>query len=280
MKANKRRKDILTYIFITIIALFCIAPVLWMISCSFRPTSEIYSYDITILPKNFTLDGYIKLFTETTSTVDFWQWARNSVLIASVSCIIGLIVACLGGYSLSKFRYPGRLPVAYTIVVAQVIPGTLLLIPMYLLLSKWNLVDTYRGLIILNVSFSVPYCTWMMKGYFDGIPNDLLESGEIDGASKFQTYFKIVMPLVTPGVAVTAFFSFINSWNEFLFASVLMKSYDKWTLPVGLSTMKGQYTVDYTTMMAGGAVITIPIIILFLVLQRHLVSGMTSGAVK
>ena len=280
MKAKKRRKDIITYIGITIICLFCLLPVIWMVSCSFRPTGEIYSYSVTLLPKSFTLDGYIKLFTEKTSTVDFWAWVRNSLIVASASCVFGLLVAAFGGYSLSKFRYPGRMSIAYTIAVAQVIPGTLLLIPMYLLMSRLKLIDTFIGLIVLNISFSVPYCTWMMKGYYDGIPYSLNESGAVDGATQWQIFWHIVMPLARPGIAVTAFFSFVNSWNEYLFASVLMKSYQLWTLPVGLSSFKGQYTVDYTTMMAGGSFITIPIIILFLLLQKHLVSGMTAGAVK
>lgn len=280
MKKRKHVKNIITYVGIILVCIFCLFPVIWMISCSFRPTGEIYSYSVTLLPQNFTVDGYIGLFTRKTSTVDFWAWTRNSLIVATASSLFGLAVALLGAYSLSRYKYHGRMTIAYTILVAQVIPGTLLLIPMYLFMNRTGFIDTFFGLTILNVSFSVPYCTWMMKGYFDGIPYSLNESASIDGATEFQSFIYIIMPLARPGIAVTGFFSFVNSWNEYLFASTLMKSYDKWTLPVGLSSFKGQYTVDYTTMMAGGSFITIPIIILFLLLQRHLVSGMTAGAVK
>jgi ABC-type glycerol-3-phosphate transport system permease component len=149
-----------------------------------------------------------------------------------------------------------------------------------MVLSRLQLLNSFAGLIIMYVTFAVPFCTWMMKGFFDAIPTSLDEAALIDGASEFDVFFRVILPLTLPGIAVTAFFSFIIGWNEYMFASIVMRDYSKWTFPVGLSSFQGQYTTDWTIIMAGSVAVTAPIVAIFLALQKFLVGGMTAGAVK
>lgn len=269
-----------TIALISLICLFSLFPLFWMISTSFKPANEIFTYDPKYLPDKPTLEGYVTMFTVRTKTVNFLGWAKNSAICAFFTSIFGLLVACLGGYGMSRFRFRGRMTLGYTILVVQVIPASLLIIPLFIILSELKLLNSFFGLIIMYVTFSVPFCTWMMKGFFDTVPISLDESARIDGASEFTTFFRIVLPLTLPGIAVTAFFSFIAGWNEYLYASICMRDYSKWTLSVGLSSFQGQYATSWTNLMAGSVLITIPIVVLFIVLQKYLVSGMTAGAVK
>lgn len=191
-----------------------------------------------------------------------------------------MIIATLGGYGLSRFRFRGRGFLSYFILTTQVLPGSLLIIPLYVIMGNLQLLDTRIGLVAAYCTFSVPFCTWMMKGFFDTIPISLEEAARVDGAGRFRIFSTVVLPLTVPGLVATGIFSFINGWNEYLFASTFMKSYENWTLPVGIASFQGQYTTNWGTLMAGAVLITIPVVILFLLLQKHLVSGMTAGAVK
>ena len=280
MRKRPTRLKAGTIMLIGIICLFSMFPLFWMISTSFKPAAEVFTNNPNFIPKNPTLSGYITMFTVKTKTVDFLGWAANSAICAFFTSIFGLIVASLGGYGMSRFRFRGRMPLGYFILIVQVIPGSLLVIPLFMILSELKLLNSFFGLIIMYVTFAVPFCTWMMKGFFDTIPLSLDEAARIDGASEFATFFRIVLPLTLPGMAVTAFFSFITGWNEYLFASVCMRDYSKWTLSVGLSSFQGQYNTSWTNLMAGSVLITIPIVVLFIVLQKYLVGGMTAGAVK
>ena len=269
-----------TIVLISIICLFSLFPLFWMISTSLKPANEIFTPNPSYVPKNMTLSGYITMFTVNSRTVNFLGWAKNSAICAFFTSIFGLIVASLGGYGMSRFRFRGRMPLGYFILIVQVIPGSLLVVPLFIILSELKLLNSFLGLIIMYVTFAVPFCTWMMKGFFDTIPLSLDEAARIDGANEFDTFFRIVLPLTLPGMAVTAFFSFIAGWNEYLFASICMRDYSKWTLSVGLSSFQGQYSTSWTNLMAGSVLITVPLVVLFIVLQKYLVGGMTAGAVK
>lgn len=259
---------------------FSVFPFLWMISTSLKPAEEIYTYDPSFVPKDATMEGYVAMFTEKTRTINFPQWVLNSAICATSTSAISLLIACTGAYGMSRYRFKGRLALGYVILIAQVLPGSLLLIPLFMVLSNLNLLNSFAGLVVMYVTFAVPFCTWMMKGFFDTISQTLDEAARIDGASELGVFFRIVLPLTTPGIAVTAFFSFVTGWNEFLFASICMRDYSKWTLSVGLSSFQGQYTTNWTNLMAGAVIITVPLVVLFLCLQKHLVGGMTAGSVK
>ena len=277
---KKRVKKIITVILVILVCMFALFPFVWMISTSFKPANEVYSKTPSFIPNEPTVEGYTEMLTTQSSTFDFPQWLTNSVIVALLTTVFSMIIATLGGYGLSRFRFRGRGFLSYFILTTQVLPGSLLIIPLYVITGNLQLLDTRIGLVAAYCTFSVPFCTWMMKGFFDTIPISLEEAARVDGAGRFRIFSTVVLPLTVPGLVATGIFSFINGWNEYLFASTFMKSYENWTLPVGIASFQGQYTTNWGTLMAGAVLITIPVVILFLLLQKHLVSGMTAGAVK
>ena len=277
---KKRVKKIITVILVILVCMFALFPFVWMISTSFKPANEVYSKTPSFIPNEPTVEGYTEMLTTQSSTFDFPQWLTNSVIVALLTTAFSMIIATLGGYGLSRFRFRGRGFLSYFILTTQVLPGSLLIIPLYVIMGNLQLLDTRIGLVAAYCTFSVPFCTWMMKGFFDTIPISLEEAARVDGAGRFRIFSTVVLPLTVPGLVATGIFSFINGWNEYLFASTFMKSYENWTLPVGIASFQGQSTTNWGTLMAGAVLITIPVVILFLLLQKHLVSGMTAGAVK
>ena len=274
MKTKKSGK-VITIILVIIVCIFALFPFVWMISTSF-----IYTAAPTFIPKNPTVEGYTSMFTTETATFNFKQWAANSIFVAALTTIFSMIIAVLGGYGISRYRFKGRGALSYIVLTPPVLPGSLLMIPLSIIMSNLGLLNTKIGLMLAYVTFTVPFCTWMMKGFFDSIPISLEEAARVDGAGTFRCFFTVTLPLTVPGLVSTGLFAFINGWNEYLFASSFMQSYDNWTLPVGIASFKGQYATDWGTLMAGSVLITIPVVILFLCLQKHLVGGMTAGAVK
>lgn len=279
MKTKKIGRAV-TVLLTVIVCIFALFPFVWMLSTSLKTNSEIYTAAPTFIPKEPTASGYVNMFMTETSTFDFKQWAANSVFVAFLTTAFSMIIAVLGGYGISRYRFKGRGALTYIVLTTQVLPGSLLMIPLYIIMSSLGLLDTKTGLMLAYVTFTVPFCTWMMKGFFDSIPLSLEEAAKVDGAGTLRCFFTVVLPLTVPGLVSTGLFAFINGWNEYLFASSFMQSYSNWTLPVGIASFKGQYATDWGTLMAGSVLITIPVVILFLCLQKHLVGGMTAGAVK
>ncbi len=267
-------------ILVVLMLLLVLFPAFWMISTSFKSSGEVYSFPPRFIPENFSLHGYAKLLTEQSRSFNFLNWAGNSLVVALGTTAFSMAVATLGGFGLSRFHFKGKKGVLYTILMTQVLPGSLLIVPLYTIMTSMSLLDTRLGLVLANVTFAVPFCTWTMKGFFDSIPPSLDEAAKVDGAGRFATFARVILPLTGPGLVATCIFSFITGWNEYLFASIFMRTYEKWTLPVGISSFQGQYGTDWPTIMAGAFMITIPVVVLFLLLQKHLVSGMTAGAVK
>ena len=261
-----------------LVCLFAIFPFIWMISVSFKPASEVYAAP-TLFPKAPTLDGY-KAMLSTTGAFSFTTWLQNSVIVSLCTTLFSLIIATLGAYGISRFHFKGRSALSYIILTTQVIPGALIVVPMYVIMGNMNLLDNMFGLILAYTTFTVPFCTWMMKGYFDSISPTIDEAAMVDGANRFQVFSRIVLPLSLPGLAATTIFAFISGWNEYVFASVLLRSYSNWTLPIGIARFQGQYDTNWGTLMAGAVMITVPVVIIFWLLQKHLVAGMTAGAVK
>ena len=261
-----------------LVCLFAIFPFIWMISVSFKPASEVYAAP-TLFPKAPTLDGY-KAMLSTTGAFSFTTWLRNSVIVSLCTTLFSLIIATLGAYGISRFHFKGRSALSYIILTTQVIPGALIVVPMYVIMGNMNLLDNMFGLILAYTTFTVPFCTWMMKGYFDSISPTIDEAAMVDGANRFQVFSRIVLPLSLPGLAATTIFAFISGWNEYVFASVLLRSYSNWTLPIGIASFQGQYDTNWGTLMTGAVMITVPVVIIFWLLQKHLVAGMTAGAVK
>jgi ABC-type glycerol-3-phosphate transport system permease component len=268
---------------VALVALVCVCasfPFLWMVSTSFKPSKEIYTLTPGFIPKEPTLTGYRDMLFNT-SRFNMRIWIKNSIIVSTATTLFSLCIAALGGYGMSRFRFRGRAALGYVILMTQVLPGSLLIIPLYVILNSMRLLNQLIALVLAYTTFSVPFCTWMMKSFFDTVPKSLDESASVEGCTKFRTFYMIILPLTGPGLASTGIFAFIAGWNEFMFASIFMQRYSQWTLPVGIAeTAVGQYSTNWTNLMAGGVIIALPIVILFLCLQKYLVSGMTAGAVK
>jgi ABC-type glycerol-3-phosphate transport system permease component len=268
----------LVVLILAVIIVFTIFPFLWMISVSFKPPGEVYAAP-RLFPHKPTLEGYRSILIPK-GAFSFKNWISNSLVVAVATTVFSLIIATLGGYGLSRFRFRGKPFLCFWILTTQVIPGSLLIIPLYIIMVNLNLLDSLFGLVLAYTTFSVPFCTWMMKGYCDSIPTSIDEAAMVDGANRFIVFWRVVLPLTIPGLVATGIFSFIAGWNEYLFANVFMRSYGKWTLAVGIQNFQGQYDTNWGTIMAGAVLIAVPIVFLFFLMQKHLVSGMTAGAVK
>ena len=277
---KKSGRKIITVLLVVQVCAFALFPFLWMISTSFKPAEEVYTNTPAFIPDHPTAQGYVEMLTTESSTFDFKKWAVNSVVIALMTMVFSMVPATLGGYGISRFRFRGRGALSYIVLTTQVLPGSLLMIPLYIIMGNLQLLDTRLGLVIAYATFSVPFCHLMIKVFLDSIPLSLEEAAKVDGAGRFRCFATVVMPLTVPGLVATGLFAFINGWNEYLFASTFMKSYENWTLPMGIASFQGQYTTNWGTLMAGSVLVTIPVVVLFLALQKHLVGGMTAGAVK
>jgi len=202
------------------------------------------------------------------------------VAIALATTVVGVFLSCTAAYALSRFRFPGRKTGLTTFVVVQMFPSTLLIMPLYVVLDKLGLLNSITGLVLVYSTTAIPFCVWTLKGYFDGLPRELEEAARIDGASAWLIFRKIILPLARPGLAVTALFSFMTAWNEFILASTFMTSESRYTLPVLIQSSVGEFSSQYGLFAAGAIVTSVPVMAVFYVLQKYLVGGLTAGAVK
>ena len=259
-------------VFISFLTLY---PVLWVIKISLGPNQGLTT-NLSLLPEHPTLDNFRFLLFEK----PFIRWLYNSAVISIATTILGVILACTAAYAYSRFRFPGRNAGLISFLVTQMFPGTLMLIPLYLILDTLHLLDKNAGLIFVYSTTAIPFCVWMLKGYFDTIPKELEEAARVDGASNFTIFWIIMLPLARPAIAVTALFSFMTAWNEFILAATVMNSENAYTLPVGLQSFVGQFASDWGYFAAGAILVSIPVVGLFFAFQRHLVSGLLAGSTK
>jgi multiple sugar transport system permease protein len=254
---------------------FAIAPYLWMILTSIKPQTELSIWPVQYLPSNATLQHYRDLISRTS----FAGNLANSMIIACGSALIGLGVSIPAAYAFSRFRFPGRRPLMTAFLVINMFPIVLLIIPLFLLMRTLGLIDTFFGVILGHSTFAIPFAIWMLTSYFNAIPKDLDEAAMIDGASRFETIRFVVLPLVMPGVVTAGIYIFITSWNEYLFAMMLSGQAVR-TVTVALQLFIGEFTIQWGLLTAGGTLIALPVTILFLLVQKRLVGGLTAGAVK
>jgi arabinogalactan oligomer/maltooligosaccharide transport system permease protein len=288
--ANKKTNHLLLHIGLISFTLLAIYPVLWVLALAFSGQQSVGMID---LPKDpdfmerlrgvLPIPGHLsfKNFSEVWTDQSFGLWLWNSVLVSMMTTVLGVFLACTAAYAFSRFRFPGRNAGMLMFLVSQMFPGTLMLIPLFIIIVKWlGLGNTYAGLVIVYATTSIPFCVWMLKGYFDTIPVDIEESARIDGASPQLIFFRIILPLATPAIAITALFSFMTAWNEFILASIFMESESNYTAPVGLRFFVGGFSSQWGYFAAGSVIVSLPVVSLFLYLQKYLVSGLTAGSVK
>ena len=223
-----------------------------------------------------SMKSYLSLFTET----DFMLWTWNSIIISFVVTLTGVVFASTGGYALSRFKFKGREFGMIALMTTQMFPATMLLLPFFILLSYLELINSYFGLIIIYSSTALPFCIWQMKGYYDTIPPSLEESARLDGCSRYQAFYRIILPLSSPALVITALFSFMASWSEYVVAAIILQDPKLYTLPLGLKSFQASLSTQWGLYAAGAVVVSIPVCILFISLSRYLVSGLTMGSVK
>ncbi|KAB2923960.1 MAG: sugar ABC transporter permease [Bacteroidetes bacterium] len=265
-----------SYAVLVLFCLIAVYPVSQVLTVSLRPADRLLSTSLEIIPANATLDNYINLFTRT----DFLRWMGNSVLVTLTVTLTGVALASTAGYGFSRFAFVGKKAALQSMLVTQMFPATMLLLPMYIMLVKLGLINSYLGIMIMYSATALPFCVWQMKGYYDTIPSSLEEAGRIDGCSQFQTFTKIILPLASPALVITALFSFMSSWTEYVVAAQILQDTALWTLPIGLKSFESNMSTEWGLYGAASMIVTVPVVVLFLSLSKYLVSGLTLGSVK
>ncbi len=274
-------------VFFTIISVY---PVLWVFTVAFSGQQNLAFVDlppdpgfldrlraVVPWPAAFSLQN----FTDVITQQPFLRWMLNSAIVSALTTVLGVFLACTAAYAFSRFQFPGRKAGMMSFLVSQMFPGTLLLVPIYIIITQWlGLGNSFIGLVLVYSVTAIPFCVWMLKGYFDTIPLEIEESAIMDGASRQAIFFRIILPLAKPAVAVTALFSFMTAWNEFILAATFLEEEVKYTAPVGLKFFVGGFASQWGYFAAGSIIISIPVVLLFLYLQKYLVSGLTAGGVK
>jgi arabinogalactan oligomer/maltooligosaccharide transport system permease protein len=303
---NKKIEVILIFLLLSLVCVATIYPVLNIVGVSLRTDNAFQTRSLSLFEFNesytdlningvwdqgeeyvdtnnngrwdsgSSLNSYLKLFTET----DFLLWTWNSVVISFVVTVTGVVFASTGGYALSRFKFKGRDFGMIALMTTQMFPATMLLLPFFILLSYLGLINSYIGLIIIYSSTALPFCIWQMKGYYDTIPPSLEESARLDGCSRYQAFYKIILPLSGPALVITALFSFMASWSEYVVAAIILQDPKLYTLPLGLKSFQASLSTQWGLYAAGAVVVSIPVGILFISLSKFLVSGLTMGSVK
>ncbi len=267
---------IISYSILIIFSIIALYPTLQVVTISLRPSNSLLSTSLEIIPANATVNSYKILFTEK----PFFKWFVNSLFICGVVTITGVALASTAGYAFSRYKFIGKKIGMLSLLVTQMFPPTMLLLPMYIMLVKLHLINSYLGIIVMYSATAMPFCIWQMKGYYDTIPMSLEEAARIDGCSHFQVFFKIILPLASPALVITALFSFMTAWTEYVVAAQVLQDTDLYTLPLGLKSFESNMGTEWGLYGAASVIVTIPVVILFLSLSKWLVSGLTLGSVK
>ncbi|MCD6231360.1 carbohydrate ABC transporter permease [Candidatus Aerophobetes bacterium] len=266
----------ISYFIIFILLVYILIPFYWMGITSLKRTQDVYSYPIKYIPDPITFRHYIRIWHGS----PFLRYFLNSVIVAGCTTILSLFISTFAGYSFSRFRYKMRKTLLVYILINQMIPAILIVIPIFLIIKTLRLLNTYISLILVYTAFTIPFCTWMLKNYFDTLPKEIEEAAKVDGCTYLQILWKIVVPVSAPGFVAAGMFSFIVAWHEFVVALTLISKEEMMTLPVGLYSFVTEFTTEWELISAGCIIATIPIAVMFVILQRYFVQGLTKGAIK
>jgi arabinogalactan oligomer / maltooligosaccharide transport system permease protein len=284
------RSHLPLHLFLIVFTLLSVYPIFWVFTVAFsgkqslaivnlppKPAASDRLRAIAPWPEEVSVKNFVSVMTDQ----PFARWMLNSAIVAAATTVVGVVMACTAAYAFSRFRFPGRRAGLMSFLVSQMFPGVLMMIPLYIILVQWlQLGSSWTALVLMYATTAIPFCVWMLKGYFDTIPRELEESALMDGASTARIFFSIVLPLAKPAVAVTALFSFMTSWNEFILAATFMDKEPMYTSPIGLRFFVGGFSQQWGYFAAGSIIVAIPVVVLFMVFQKYLVSGLTAGAVK
>ena len=279
MRSVTRTRRVLKWtgnVLLVLLLIWTLVPFYWMVATSLKKDKEIYGFEATLIPRQPTLDAYRRLFAQT----PFVKYLVNSSVIAISTTAASLVLGCLGAYALARLRFPGRTVIARGLIFTYLVPPSLLFIPLFAVMSTLNLIDTRHGLMLAYLGFTVPFCTWLLLGYFRSVPLELEEAALVDGCSRMSALVRIILPMSLPALAVVAFFSFTQAWNEFLYANVFTNSADVRTITTGLTLFVVEDVFFWGPMMGAACLATIPPVLIYLIFQRWVVKGLTLGAVK
>ncbi len=275
-KIRRLSPDIIIYIFLFLTVVLVFIPLGWVISTSLKPEIEIFAKPPRWISANPTLSSYRDVITNSGIPKAF----LNSIIIGFITVILSICFGGSAGYAFARFKFRGKKILSLFFLMSQMLPLTVLMIPLFYMIDGWKIIDTKIAVSLAHLVITMPMVTWMTKGYFQGIPKELEESASVDGCNTFQTLYHILLPLLKPALATTGIYAFVSSWNEFALANVLTRTEASRTVPISLSEFSSYFKVDWGDTMAAAAIITLPIIILFMLVQKHFVEGLTAGAVK
>jgi arabinogalactan oligomer/maltooligosaccharide transport system permease protein len=275
-KIKKFIKIFLIHLGIILFVIVCVYPLLRIFSVSIRPGDRAISTDLDIIPVGANFISYLRLFKETY----FLTWLWNSIVITLATSLIGVSLASTAAYAFSRFKFPGRKAGLILLLSTQMIPAGMLILPLFLMIMKLNLMNTYLGMIIAYSVSSLPFSIWILKGYYDTIPRSLEEAALVDGTSQIGAFYRIILPLSTPALSIAFLFNFTTAWNEYLVARVVLFSSKQYTWTLGLFELQGQFITQWGMFAAGSMLVTIPVLLVFLYSSKWLISGLTLGSVK
>lgn len=285
VRRRARRKfgvgDVLGWLFIVLLIAFSLIPLAWMLSTSLKSQFAALQQPPRWIPAHPTLDQY-KLLLSPTGQIGtkFLRFFYNSMLVSLATTILGVIIAVPAAYAFSRFRFPGRDALFFAVLARNMFPGVVFLIPLFLLMKRLHLVGNYGSLILTYLTFGLPLSIWLLKGFFDNIPEELERAARIDGATRFRAFWQIIMPLSSPGIIATSIFTFIQAWNEYVYARTFLNRDVLLTLQPGLQKFFGEFATNWPGLMAAQFVSSVPVVVLFLVLQRYFVRALAEGATK
>ncbi len=264
------------HLVLLIFVVISIYPVLNVLTISLRPGDQLRSTSLALIPEGWSFASYVELFT----AQPFLTWLGNSLLVSAVVTLTGVALASVGGYAFSRFRFVGREFSMLAILTTQMFPATMLLLPLYIIIAKLHLINTFLGLMVFYAATALPFCVWQMKGFYDTIPASLEEAARIDGCNRFQAFRLVILPLALPGLVITALFSFMSAWSEYIVAAQVLQDRELFTLPLGRKSCQASMSTQWGLYAAASMLVSIPVVVIFIGLSRYLVSGLTLGSVN
>lgn len=255
---------------------FFLFPVLWVLSMSLRPAGEVLSYPVQIIPRSIVVEPYLIVLQDSQMVT----WFLNSLKITILEVIGVLLVVTPGAYAFSRFEFRGRRPLLFGVLFFQMISPVVIVIPMYNMMANFGLLNTHVGLILLYIGLQIPFSIWLLKSYFDTIPESLDKAAQIDGCNNLQTLWHVLIPVILPGLAVVVIFNFVFSWAEFVMAYTVLNSSKLFTVSIGIFSFQGQYSTSYRLIAAASIITIFPLLLMFLSLQKYFIKGLVEGAVK
>ncbi len=267
---------VLTHVFLAFFALATVYPILQIFTVSLRPSDQLYSTSLAIVPEHATFTAYrVMLFEK-----PFLRWLLNSFVVSLATTVFGVTLASTAGYAFSRFRFPGSRAGLYSFLLTQMFPPTMLMLPLYVLMKELGLLNSYFGLVLAYTTTALPFCVWTLRGYYDTIPVELEQAALIDGCGPWTAFVRVTLPLASPALAITALFSFMAAWSEFLVARIVLSRAELYTLPLGLESLAGTFQTEWANYAAGSLLVCVPVMVLFVALNRWLVEGLSLGGVK